>query len=87
MATGNCPDATEINGAWAGPAAISPAICGTTSTSLAGAPHEFENALEVFYNFAVTPATHVSVDLEVIKSAASAVDTAVVIGTRYQFDF
>ena len=50
-------------------------------------PNEFENAFEVFYNFAVTPATHVSVDLEVIKSVASAVDTAVVIGTRYQFDF
>jgi porin len=50
-------------------------------------PNEFENAFEVFYNFAVTPATHVSVDLEVIKSVASSVETAVVIGTRYQFDF
>jgi len=50
-------------------------------------PHDFENALEAFYNFAVTPATHVSVDLEVIKSAAAAVDTAVVLGTRLQFDF
>jgi len=50
-------------------------------------PNEFENAVEVFYNFAVTPATHVTADVEVIKSAASAVDTAVVLGTRFQFDF
>ena len=42
---------------------------------------------EAFYNFAVTPATHVSLDLEVIKSASRSVDTAVVIGTRFQFDF
>ncbi len=49
--------------------------------------NEFENAFETFYNFAVTPATHVSLDLEVIKSASPAVDTAVVIGTRVQFDF
>jgi carbohydrate-selective porin OprB len=47
----------------------------------------FENAFETFYNFAVTPATHVSLDLQVIKSAAAAVDTATVIGTRFQFDF
>jgi carbohydrate-selective porin OprB len=47
----------------------------------------FENAFEAFYNFAVTPAVHVSLDLQVIKSASAAVDTAVVIGTRLQLDF
>ena len=49
--------------------------------------NEFENAFETFYNFAVTPATHISVDLEVIHSASPTVDTAVVIGTRFQLDF
>ncbi len=47
----------------------------------------FENAFEVFYNFAVTPATHVSLDLQVIKSASPSVNTAVVIGARFQLDF
>lgn len=50
-------------------------------------PNEFEHAIEAFYNFAVTPATHLSLDLEVIKSAAASVDTAVVLGTRFQVDF
>jgi len=50
-------------------------------------PNEFEHAFEVFYNFAVTPATHVSLDLEVVDSVARSVDTAVVTGTRLQFDF
>jgi porin len=49
--------------------------------------NQFENGFEAFYNFAVTPATHVSLNLQVINSAAAAVDTAVVIGTRFQFDF
>ena len=49
--------------------------------------NEFENAVETFYNFAVTPATHVTLDLEVINSASPGVDTAVVIGSRFQFDF
>jgi len=49
--------------------------------------NEFEHDFEAFYNFAVTPATHVSLDLEVINSASPSVDTAVVIGTRFQFDF
>jgi len=49
--------------------------------------NEFENAVETFYNFAITPATHISLDLEVIKSALPTVDTAAVIGTRFQFDF
>lgn len=49
--------------------------------------NKFENAFETFYNIAVTPATHLSLDCQVIKSAASRVDTAVVLGTRLQFDF
>ncbi|HTY87508.1 MAG TPA: carbohydrate porin [Candidatus Acidoferrum sp.] len=49
--------------------------------------NEFENAVETFYNFAVTPAMHISLDLELITSAAPSVDTAVVLGTRFQFDF
>jgi carbohydrate-selective porin OprB len=49
--------------------------------------NEFEHAYEAFYNFAVTPATHVSLNLEIIDSVAPAVDTAVVMGTRLQFDF
>jgi porin len=49
--------------------------------------NEFEHAFEVFYNFAVTPATHVTLDLQVIKSAVADMDTAVVLGTRIQFDF
>jgi carbohydrate-selective porin OprB len=47
----------------------------------------FENGFEAFYNFAVTPATHVSLNLQVIKSASPSVDTAVVLGARFQFDF
>jgi carbohydrate-selective porin OprB len=50
-------------------------------------PNEFENAFEAFYNFAVTPAAHVSLDLQVIKSVSPSVDTAVAIGTRFQLDF
>jgi porin len=49
--------------------------------------NELENAFEVFYNFAVTPAMHVSLDVELIKSAASSADTATVIGVRFQLDF
>ena len=49
--------------------------------------HAFEHAFEAFYNFAVTPAAHVSLDLEVIHSAFPSVDLATVIGTRFQFDF
>jgi hypothetical protein len=46
----------------------------------------FENTFEAFYNFTVTPAAHVSLDLQVIKSASPSVDTAAVIGTRFQLD-
>jgi len=49
--------------------------------------NNFENAFEAFYNFAVTPATHVTANVQVINSVNPAVDTAVVIGTRFQFDF
>jgi carbohydrate-selective porin OprB len=49
--------------------------------------NEFEHAYEAYYNFAVTPATRISLNIEVIDSAAPSVDTAVVMGTRLQFDF
>ena len=49
--------------------------------------HQFENGFEAFYNFAVPPATHVTASVQVIDSVNPAVDTAVVIGTRFQFDF
>ena len=49
--------------------------------------HSFEHGFEAFYNFAVTPATHVTANVQVIDSVNPAVDTAVVLGTRFQFDF
>jgi hypothetical protein len=49
--------------------------------------NQFEHAFEAFYNFAVTPAAHVSLDLQVIKSVSSSRDTAVAVGTRFQLDF
>lgn len=47
----------------------------------------FEHGFEAFYNYAVTPAAHVSLNIQVIDSASTVVDTATVIGTRFQFDF
>jgi len=47
----------------------------------------FEHGFEAFYNFALTPATHITANVQVIDSVNPAVDTAVVIGTRFQFDF
>ncbi|HEX5137265.1 MAG TPA: carbohydrate porin [Planctomycetota bacterium] len=43
--------------------------------------------LEVFYNVAVTPATQLSFDLQLIDSAASALDTAVILGVRLMLNF
>jgi carbohydrate-selective porin OprB len=49
--------------------------------------NSFEHAFEAFYNFAVTPAAHISLDVEAVTSAIPSAETAVVIGTRFQFDF
>jgi carbohydrate-selective porin OprB len=47
----------------------------------------FEHGFEAFYNYALTPAAHVSLNLQFIDSASAAIDTATVIGTRLQLDF
>ena len=47
----------------------------------------FEHAGEVFYNFQVTPATHLTVTAQVIDSTVKLVDTAYTLGTRLQIDF
>ncbi len=47
----------------------------------------FEHAFEAFYNFEVTPATHLTFNLQVVNSVAASVDTATTFGTRFQFDF
>ena len=47
----------------------------------------FEHAFEVFYNFQVTPATHFTVDAQLIDSTAKSVDTALTLGARLQIDF
>jgi hypothetical protein len=47
----------------------------------------FEHGFEAFYNIALTPATHVTANVQVIDSVDPAVDTAVVVGGRFQFDF
>jgi len=49
--------------------------------------NQFENGFEAFYNFAVTPASHVTFNVQVIDSVKRSTDTAVVIGSRFQFDF
>jgi len=49
--------------------------------------NSFEHGFEAFYNFAVTPATHVTANVQVIDTVNPGLDTAVVIGTRFQFDF
>ena len=47
----------------------------------------FEHAGEVFYNFQVTPATHLTVNAQVIDSPVPAYDTAFTLGARLQIDF
>ena len=49
--------------------------------------NSFEHAGEVFYNFQVTPAVHLTVNAQVIDSVVKATDTAFTIGTRLQVDF
>ena len=42
---------------------------------------------EAYYNMAVTPAAHLTFDLQVVESALSAVDTGVVLGVRLNLAF
>ncbi len=42
---------------------------------------------EFFYNFAVTPAARVTLDVQVVESASARVDTATIIGARGTLDF
>lgn len=46
-----------------------------------------EQAVEVFYDFELTRAVHLTLDTQVIDPAVRALDTAVVIGVRLQVDF
>ena len=49
--------------------------------------NSFEHAVEAFYNFQLTPATHLTVDAQLIDSTAKSVDTAFTLGMRLQVDF
>jgi len=42
---------------------------------------------ECFYNIAITPASHVTLDLQVVETAQSRVDTATVLGLRASLNF
>lgn len=45
------------------------------------------SVLEAFYNIELTPATHLTLDVQVIDPALPNVDTAVILGTSMQIDF
>lgn len=45
------------------------------------------HAVEAFYNFQVTPATHLTANAQLIDSAAKSIDTAYTLGLRFQIDF
>jgi carbohydrate-selective porin OprB len=49
--------------------------------------HVFEHAFEAFYNFQITPAMHLTLNSQIIKSPLKSRDTAYTIGSRFQFDF
>jgi porin len=42
---------------------------------------------ECFYNLAVTPAFHLTLDVQVVDSASSVVDTATIVGLRASLNF
>ena len=48
---------------------------------------DFEHAFETYYNFEITPATHLTVNAQAIDSPLKSRDTAFVFGTRLQLDF
>ena len=47
----------------------------------------WEHAYEVFYNFWLTPAVHLSLDAQAIRPADDSLDTAYTLGSRLQLDF
>ncbi len=59
--------------------------------SIARALHKdldaIEHSLEAFYNFEVTPATHLTMNVQVIDSTLESVDTATTVSFRMQLDF
>jgi carbohydrate-selective porin OprB len=54
---------------------------------LTGTPRSWEHAFEVFYNAALTPALHLSLNGQAIRSAVKGDDTAYTLGARLQMDF
>jgi carbohydrate-selective porin OprB len=46
-----------------------------------------EHGFEAFYNLEVTPATHLTMNVQVIDSALESVDTATTVSFRLQLDF
>jgi porin len=47
----------------------------------------YAQGFEAFYNIAVTPACHVTLDVQVVEPAGSAVDTATILGMRASLAF
>jgi carbohydrate-selective porin OprB len=50
-------------------------------------PDTYENGGEIFYNFELTPALHLTLNAQIIESPANGRDTAFVLGSRVQVDF
>jgi carbohydrate-selective porin OprB len=48
---------------------------------------DMEHAFEAYYNFQLTPATHLTLNAQIIDSAAKSLGTAYTLGTRLQIDF
>jgi porin len=48
---------------------------------------DHSQGVEAFYNVAITPATHLTFDVQVLDSALSDVDTSVIIGMRLNLAF
>ncbi len=48
---------------------------------------DWEHAYEVFYNFAVTPAVHLSLDAQYIDQADLSIDATTILSMRLQMDF
>jgi porin len=48
---------------------------------------QHETGAELFYNIALTPWAHLSLDAQIVDSAISRADTAVVLGTRLVINF
>ena len=46
-----------------------------------------EHAVEAFYNFRVTPSTHLTMNVQVLDSTLESVDTATAVSFRLQLDF